>query len=122
MKRFLKWLPFGKVAEVSAKELHRLMQDGAQPGLQIIDVRSEQEFAASHIPGAINLPITRFRKNAVAALGLNNTQPVITICLSAHRSIPATRQLSGLGLDCKQLQGGMLAWWKAGLPCIKAEP
>ena len=119
MKRFFKWLPFGKVAEVSAKELHRLMQDGAQPGLQIIDVRSEQEFAASHIPGAINLPITRFRKNAVAALGLNNTQPVITICLSAHRSIPATRQLESMGFNSRQLKGGMLAWWKAGHHCVK---
>ena len=38
-------------------------------------------------------------------------RPVVAICLSAHRSIPAARLLRAHGFpDAAQLAGGMLAW------------
>lgn len=37
--------------------------------------------------------------------------------ISAHRSIPAVRKLRARGYEARQLRGGMLAWWRAGLPC-----
>ena len=103
----LRWLPFGKVPEMTASEIST-----QKTAIQIIDVRSPTEFQADHIQGARNLPITHFSRNAVEALTLNPAKPVVAICLSAHRSIPAVRQLKDMGFDAYQLAGGMKAWWQ----------
>ena len=108
------YLPWGKVPEITSKELWE-----SRSIVQIIDVRSEQEFQHSHIEGAINLPITKFTESAIYSLDLKKDQPVVTICLSAHRSIPATRRLAKMGYSVTQLKGGMKAWWKNDLPCIE---
>lgn len=114
MKGLFNWLPFGNVPELSSQEvLKRLEGDDAQ----IIDVRSETEWRSSRIKGAINLPITRFTQAHIKSLTLDPDKPVIAICLSAHRSIPAVRQLNKMGFrQVSQLQGGMRSWWKAKLP------
>jgi rhodanese-related sulfurtransferase len=78
-------------------------------------VRTPQEFAAGHIEGAISVPVTALASR-LARLGLDPSRPVVAICLSAHRSIPAVRLLRGQGLEAQQLAGGMLAWRAAGLP------
>lgn len=108
------WIPFGKVPEISANKLNNLLQDGSQP--QILDVRTGLEWRASRIPGAIHVPITGFSAE-LAKLKLDKSRPIIAICLSAHRSIPAVRTLREQGFrSACQLQGGMRAWWKAKLP------
>ena len=104
---FLRWLPFGKVPELTAERL-----DTQKSSIQIVDVRTAKEFEADHIAGAVNLPITHFSRHAVAELELDHDKPVVAICLSAHRSIPAVRQLRGMGFEAYQLAGGMKAWWK----------
>ena len=43
---------------ISAKELDRYAADGRS---MIIDLRSRKEFAAAHVPGALNVPQGRFR-------------------------------------------------------------
>jgi hypothetical protein len=45
-----------------------------------------------------------------ATLGLDPSRPVVAICLTAHRSIPAVRLLRNRGFDAAQLAGGMRAW------------
>ena len=107
------WLPFGRVPEISPEILNEQLKD-----VQIVDVRTSAEFQQNHIEGAVNLPITHFSKKAIARLSLERSKPVVTICLSAHRSIPATRRLRQFGYDVKQLQGGMKAWWNKGYPVV----
>ena len=113
------WLPFGSVAEVDAPELHARLRDAAPP--QLLDVRSPLEWRASRIVGAVNVPVTEL-KGRVATLGLDRRRPIVAICLSAHRSIPAVRMLRARGFDALQLRGGMRAWWAAGLPVQKGPP
>ncbi len=105
------WLPVGPVPELSADQLAACLHN-----VQLIDVRTRREYLAGHIAGARHLPITAFNGAAVAALSLDSRRPVVTICRSAHRSIPATRQLRRQGFDAHQLAGGMKAWWEKGLP------
>lgn len=112
IKTLLRWLPIGQVPGIEAQQLMLDLDN-----VQLVDVRTESEFASSHIAGAINLLITSFRHRNIAALKLDITKPVVTICLSAHRSIPATRSLQAQGFNVRQLEGGMRAWWKAELPC-----
>lgn len=103
------WLPIGRVPEISVSDLYQRREH-----VQIIDVRTVQEFRSSHIPGARNLPITHFSEGAVSSLELDSSTPVIAICLSAHRSKPAVRKLQRMGFNAFQLHRGMNAWWQSG--------
>lgn len=81
----------------------------------MLDVRTPAEFVRGHVRGAVNVPVTSLRSR-LASLDLDRARPVIAVCLTAHRSIPATRLLRERGFDAVQLAGGMLAWRAAGLP------
>lgn len=111
--KLLWWLPFGRVPEIDAQELHRQLQGKFAP--QLLDVRMLTEWKTSHIKGAINVPVTEL-KSRLALLTLDKKRPIVAICRSAHRSIPAVRILRAQGFDAWQLQKGMQAWWGAGLP------
>jgi rhodanese-related sulfurtransferase len=110
------WAPFGAVPEVSARELHDALAGGAPP--KVLDVRTRLEWQQSRIAGAVHVPLLSLGAH-VADLGLGPARPVVLICLSAHRSVSAVRVLREAGFDAMQLQGGMLAWWAAGLPVEK---
>jgi rhodanese-related sulfurtransferase len=107
------WLPFGSVPEIGPAELADRLKRGPAP--QLVDVRTHAEFAGGHVRGAVNVPITDLPAR-VGDLGLDPARPVVAICLSAHRSVPAVRLLRDRGFDAVQLAGGMIAWRAAKLP------
>ena len=113
-KQWFWWWPFGKVPELSAHQLDAMLGPGsALP--QLVDVRTSNEWVTGHIAGAINVPISELGSR-IDGLKLEPKRPIVAICRSAHRSIPAVRLLRQHGFDnACQLQGGMLAWLKAGL-------
>ena len=114
LERWLWWVPFGRVPETPPEILERARQGPSPP--QILDVRTRTEWRRSRIPGAVNVPIGELRRR-LPRLGLDSARPVVAICLSAHRSIPAVRLLRSRGFaDAVQLQGGMRAWWRRDLP------
>ncbi len=113
--RLFWWLPFGHVPEISVTQLDRLRKAGS-PAPQLIDVRTTAEWRSGRIAGAVHVPITGLGSR-IAGLQLDAARPIVAICRSAHRSIPAVRLLRRHGFkNACQLQGGMLAWWQAGLP------
>jgi rhodanese-related sulfurtransferase len=119
LKKSFWWLPFGHVPEIDADELNARLA-GQRP-LKIIDVRSGAEWRRSRIPGAVSVPINEL-KVRIASLQLDAQQPIVAICLSAHRSIPAVRLLKARGFEnTVQLKGGMLAWWKKNYPTEQAD-
>jgi rhodanese-related sulfurtransferase len=107
------WLPFGAVPETSPVRLAQLIGTAGEP--QLVDVRSEGEFRRGHVRGAASAPIPSLTRR-LPALGLDRGRPVVAICLTAHRSIPAVRLLRAAGYEASQLAGGMLAWRAAGFP------
>jgi len=116
-KRFW-WLPVGHVPEINAAVLNARLSGDNPP--KIVDVRSGVEWRRSHIPGAVSVPINEL-KDRLASLQLDAQQPIIAICLSAHRSIPAVRLLRAEGFEnAVQLKGGMLAWWSKSYPTEQA--
>ncbi len=78
-----------------------------QPPL-LIDVRSPEEFAFAHLPGARNIPLERLE----AHLGtLPKGKEIVTICLRGRRSAHAVAQLRAAGFpNVKRLHGGLEAW------------
>jgi len=83
---------------------------------QVIDVRDVAEFAAGHLPGARNLQTAKFAEQT-ADLDKMKGKPVIVCCESGVRSAKAAKELEKLGFDrVFNLDGGVAAWRKAGLP------
>jgi rhodanese-related sulfurtransferase len=113
------WNPFGSVPEIEPRELLLALEVESPPIL--LDVRTVIEWERSRIEGAMSVPITSFA-DRLAALELDRARPVVAICLSAHRSVPAVRLLNERGYRAAQLAGGMLAWWAAKLPVVKGAP
>jgi rhodanese-related sulfurtransferase len=113
LSRLFRWWPFGPVAEVTPAELQaHLLREGTW---QLIDVRTPGEWARGHIVGARSLPIHQL-SGSLAAIQLDRGHPVIAICKTAHRSVPAVRLLRAAGYDARQLAGGMDHWRRAGFP------
>ncbi len=112
------WFPFGKVDELTAQELYSKIRSNGKD-LQLIDVRSTAEYADGHIAKTRNVPIQTL-SHRIPELKLDPKRPIIAICLSGHRSVPAYRLLKRAGFtQVYQLAGGMLSWRREGLPTVK---
>jgi rhodanese-related sulfurtransferase len=119
IKQLFWWVPFGRVPEINPRGLAARLAGRRPP--QILDVRSALEWRRSRIAGARNVPIQELRRR-IDRLTLDPGAPVVAVCLSAHRSIPAVRLLQAKGFtQAVQLQGGMLAWWKQEYPTVSDE-
>lgn len=104
---------FGKPRhpELTAPELAALVEAGTA---LVVDVREVDEYAAGHIPGAINMPLSTFQPSKLPDPG---ARKLVLACLGGKRS--------GMALDkCgaaqaavdTHLAGGFAAWQAAGLP------
>ena len=81
--------------------------------IHIIDVREELEFHTFNIGGK-NIPLGRLLGDP-DELGLDKENEIIVLCQRGLRSETARRFLVSLGYEkVKNLQGGLLAWRKAG--------
>lgn len=86
--------------------------------LSILDVREENEFAAGHIPGAVNVPLRTIPKS-LDKLPPKNAA-VVVVCKSGMRAAYVTMTLSILGwTNVKDIAFGMTEWEKQGLPMVK---
>jgi rhodanese-related sulfurtransferase len=66
-------------------------------GAVVVDVRTPQEFAAGHVPGAKNIPYDQIRARA-AEVGGPQT-PVVLYCRTGRRSAIAIQTLKELGYE-----------------------
>ena len=83
----------------------------------ILDVREDDEWQAGHIDGARHIPL----RELSGRIGeLAKERPIVAVCRSGSRSAAAVRGLKQLGYDAENLDGGVTAWTKAGLPLIDA--
>ena len=81
-----------------------------QPGAVLVDVRRPDEFAAGHLPDAVNLEVTApdFGQRVEA---LDKTKPTFVYCRSGARSVKAAAQLTTAGFaQVSNLLGGALDW------------
>jgi len=85
----------------------------------VVDVCSAEEFAASHINGAINVPLDQLEGRLASAVK-NKSLPLILVCAAGSRSKRAQAVAQKLGYQkVHSLQGGLKAWKEANLPVTK---
>jgi rhodanese-related sulfurtransferase len=84
----------------------------------IVDVRTPVEFTEVHIPQAVNHPLDQLN----GLPGVAKDQPIYLVCRSGTRASLAAQQLKEGGFTQTQvLEGGTLAWIKAGLPVERGQ-
>lgn len=84
--------------------------------LLILDVRRPDEYAAGHIPNAINIPHTELEDH-LAQLRANMNDEIVVYCESGRRAAIAEDILTQAGFaKVLHLQGDMKAWRMHELP------
>ena len=101
-------------ADLTADEFERKLAEDTT--VQLVDVRTPEEYAAGHIPGAINMDWYADDFMQQASAGLSKERPVMVYCRSGKRSAAAAAKLDGAGFTTYNLLGGFLGWTEAGKP------
>jgi rhodanese-related sulfurtransferase len=104
---------YWNIKTISAQELVGRLQQ--QPdSLRVIDVREHREIIAGAVPGAEAMPLATIPLR----LGeLDREDTLVFVCRSGARSAQACAYLQQQGYDkVYNLQGGMIAWAREGLP------
>ena len=92
---------------ITAEEAKKLMD--TQEGYIILDVRTQEEFDACHIPGAVLIPNTEIAQRAELELPDKN-QMLLIYCRSGNRSKQASEILVQLGYTNIKEFGGIIDW------------
>ena len=81
----------------------------ANKEVQLIDVRTPEEFSEGHIPGAINIDVKGEGFDEKVAQ-LDKSQPVAIYCRSGSRSKLAAERMANAGFKVTELSEGILSW------------
>lgn len=102
-------LEFSKDEQMSVFELH-----GSLGRMQVLDVRTEGEWLAGHVPTAVHLFVPRIEEGLGTTL--DRGEPVAVYCGSGYRASIAASVLQRMGFrDVRNVPGSMRAWKSAGL-------
>lgn len=107
----------GVIEVVAPRAMYDVLKEA--PKAQLIDVRTDEEFGASHLKNAQNICVTDsdFREKASF---LDKNKPVYVYCKKGGRSAKAAKVLKELGFTkIYDLQGGITAWDKNNLELQK---
>ena len=110
-----KWIaagyPVTHVRQITPAEFAEV---NAETSMQVLDVRTADEWKGGHIPGARHV-MAGVLADRVAELPRD--RPIAVVCGSGYRSNVAASVLERAGFeDVVNITGGMSAWQQAGLP------
>ena len=92
---------------ITAEEAKQIMD--TETGYIILDVRTQEEYDESHIPGAIVIPNTEIETRAEQEL-TDKGQMILVYCRSGRRSKQAAEILVTLGYTNIKEFGGIIDW------------
>lgn len=93
-----------RAGDLSPAQAHSLVERGAL----LVDVRSPAEFAAGHLPGALNIPVHEI-EGREAELAPRD-RPLVLYCRSGNRSARAAAALEKAGHTSVHNLGAMSRW------------
>ena len=88
--------------------------------ITVIDVRPPQEYAAGHVPGAINIPLAELEAHLNE---FDSTQEIVAYCRGPHcvLAFDAVATLRSKGMKARRLEDGYPEWKRAGLPVEQSD-
>ncbi len=106
------------IRTLTATEVSALLKERAAQA-SVVDVREPREFSASHLPGAMNIPVGELHSR----MGSLPKGRVVFVCRSGARSLTAAALASRAGVeDIAHLEGGLLAWARDVDPTFEVAP
>ena len=81
----------------------------------ILDVREPDEVAQARIEGAQHIPLGSL---AARLDEVPRDRTVYVLCHVGGRSVQAVQYLEGNGFDAVNITGGIVGWYRAGLPVV----
>ncbi|MEJ2346440.1 MAG: metalloregulator ArsR/SmtB family transcription factor [Gammaproteobacteria bacterium] len=84
-------------------------------GVTVVDVRPAEEYAAGHVPGALNVPLERLERYLDQ---LSADAEVVAYCRDPYclLAYEAVRRLRQQGIAARPLREGFAGWQRAGYP------
>jgi rhodanese-related sulfurtransferase len=122
--RWLRWATvdakirhdFPQVRRITTAELAAWVHDEQRKAPLLLDVRTEPEFAVSHLRGALRVD----PGSSVAALDLPKDEPIVTYCSVGYRSGEYAQKLNEAGYrNVVNLQGSIFKWANEGRPVYR---
>ena len=107
-----------KIVSVSASEFNEEIKTDS---VQLLDVRTPQEYADGHIDGALNIDVHADDFRQMAEKELSKSSTILVYCRSGRRSLDAADILTQLGYKVINLKGGIIEWKDNGLPTTTIE-
>lgn len=92
-----------------------LLQRVQQDLVTVLDVRPAEEYAAGHVAGAVNIPLSELEEYLQQ---LDAQQEIVAYCRGPHciLAFDAVAKLRERGLKARRLEDGFPEWKLAGLP------
>lgn len=103
------------IESVTVDEFENALYDGH---VQLLDVRSAEEYAQGHIANAENIDVQQPDFIDKAKAKLDHANPVYVYCRSGKRSMLAARKLVKAGFKVVNLRDGIVGWENAGKPVL----
>ena len=98
---------FGYLSRMGIKQITPKALD-EKKGMILLDVRTNQEYAQGHIPGAVHIPLSEIGEKVKK---LKKDKDIVVFCQNGNRSIWAIKRLMGMGFkNLYNLKGGYRAW------------
>lgn len=101
------------IISVSALEFDKEIKADS---VQLLDVRTPQEYAEGHIDGALNINVQSDDFQRVVEKELTKDSTILVYCRSGRRSMDAAEILNKLGYKVVNLKGGIIEWKEDGFP------
>jgi rhodanese-related sulfurtransferase len=104
------------ITEITTADGFAMLTRGAAT---FVDVRTDEEWTAGHLPGALHLDRGKLEFAVETALP-DKAAPIVVYCKSGDRGALSAATLQGMGYtNVKNMTGGFVAWQKAGYEVAK---
>jgi rhodanese-related sulfurtransferase len=82
----------------------------------LVDVRSREDYAEGHLPGAVNIPASQVEERAAEIRRMGRLPILYCACPEESSSVRAVRTLQAKGIDARVLADGIRGWQETGRP------
>jgi rhodanese-related sulfurtransferase len=106
---------------IPREELLERARDGL---ITVLDVRPPEEYAAGHVPGAVNIPLHELEQRLEELGNLDSeNREIIAYCRGPHciLAFDAVARLREKGINARRLEDGYPEWKSAGLPVEESQ-
>jgi rhodanese-related sulfurtransferase len=111
---------FPKVEWVSTNELADWLANKKRPAPVLLDVRTQEEWSVSHLPGARRVEPSASVESV--APGISKETPIVTYCAVGYRSGELAERLRAAGFsNVRNLEGSIFQWANEHRPLVDGD-